>query len=199
MNKLRIRFLCCLSILFMIMGHAYAAQSKTPQLVTADKVIRNLNQVIEQVKKQSQLSVMFPTSIPKGEQPTLYAMQSSLYDKPDYNQFWEITVASTPDCQMHGCVVGSLSVNTKGKLEKEYSQPPFGQNNKPLPKQEVKLENGLTGYFTPGHAEADWHAPALEWQMNGVLYTLSWDMPGDAKMVLVKMANSALKSQGVHQ
>lgn len=195
MRKQLQRWICSLAALVMAIIYAGAVQAKPHEMVKADKIIRNLNQVIEQVKTKSKLRVFFPAYIPKGKQTILYAMQESLYNKPDYNKYWEISVTTSQGCETHGCIIGSLSANTDGTLEKVYMRPPFGNNKKPLHKQVVKLDNGLSGYFTPGHAEADWHPPAIEWQSNQVLYTLTWDMAGDAKPVLVKMANSALKSK----
>jgi len=56
----------------------------------------------------------------------------------------------------------------------------------------VILANNITGYYTPGHAEADWHMPSMEWQVGNILYLLTWNIKENAKQALKEMANSGI-------
>lgn len=169
------------------------AKSPASKWVSANDHIEGLTSALQYVKTHSQMGALFPARIPQ-QQATLYASYSSLYDKLDYNQYWEIAIKNDPHCQVRGCVIGNISATRDGKLTFDYLQAPIGPNAKTIPKQKISLVNNTVGYFTPGHAEADWHPPTIEWQMNKILYVLSWEIKEDAQQVLTSMANSAIQS-----
>jgi hypothetical protein len=139
------------------------------------------------------MPALFPTQIPQ-QQTKLYASYNSLYAKPNYNQYWEIAIKNDPHCQVRGCVIGNMTATRDGKLTFDYLHAPIGPNAKTISKQKISLANNIVGYFTPGHAEADWHPPMMEWQMNKILYVLSWEIKEDAQQVLASVANSAIQS-----
>jgi hypothetical protein len=172
------------------MGIAHAEAHGSVQFVPAAEAITDLNHTLEQVSKQSKLPVLFPTAVPISRQNKLFAFSAKA---PDYNQYWQIAVTTNAQCRIHGCIVGSVSAQKEGKLEKNYIQALVPKVTYAL-KQKVKLKNNVIGYFTPGHAEADWHPPAMEWQIDGVSYVLSWDIKENSKQVLSTMANTAIEN-----
>jgi hypothetical protein len=150
--------------------------------------IKNLTQAITTIKTHTQQEVPFPTQVPQSTK-TLYAVQSS-YDKPNYKEYWVIHITTDSKCLTKECVVGALSASSTDKLDFEYIEAPFDQNKKPIPKEKINLKPSIIAYYTPGHAEADWHPPTLEWQQNGMLYCLSWNLDIHAKQVFLKMLKS---------
>jgi len=181
--------------LFLAMTGAYAKSLVAIELVPADKVVENVSQAIHYIEKNSELTVMFPNEVPPENKLKLFAAYNSYSMKSNYNQFWMITFSTHPHCQVHSCVKGSMSAEKNGKLVKDYIQAPFGLNHQPILKQKVKLaHHTIIGYYTPGHAEADWHAPNIEWQVGNVLYQLTWDVKENAKQTLTTMADFAIQS-----
>lgn len=190
MRKIIIMLMGCLSILMACSQVTYAV---SPKWVTAVNAAKNLKEVLNEVKHKSSMLVLFPVRIPEYKKSTLYAVQSSYDSSPNYNQYWEIAIVTSQDCQVKGCKLGSLSANQNDKLELSYQQAPFGSGNKPIAKEKVQLTQKIVGYYTPGHAEADWHAPTLEWRMKQAVYKLTWDVTNEPKEALMDMANSAIR------
>ena len=168
-----------------IMNVTYADASSN--LMSAKK-INGLTKTIMAIKSQTKYAIPFPHFVPKSDQP-LYAGQSSYAEKSNYNEYWIITIATNSKCASKGCVIGSLSASTTDKLDLDYIQAPFDQSTKPTPKEKIVLQKGVIAYFTPGHAEADWHSPTLEWRQSGVLYVLSWNLDKNAKQIFIDMMN----------
>jgi len=172
---------------------AYAHGTNVPKMVSGTATIKGLAQVIDGASHASKMPVLFPTKIPAAKNPLhLYASFSSYISKPDFNQFWQINVGATPTCKgAHFCNVGYLSAQKDGKFEATFGG--VIPNTNKQPKEPVTLKNGTVAYFTPGHAEGDFHPATLEWVMNNVLYTLTWNAKEvNEKNVLTTMANSAL-------
>lgn len=181
-----------LIIVFASISHVYANQKTHTNWVLTEKMVKNITGVISYIKAHSQLPAVFPTRIP-SEDVNLFAVNNSADNQADYQRYWMISVATDAHCQTKNCMVGYVSAIKDGKLELSYLQAPFGEHNQPVLKQKVKLARHLTGYYTPGHAEADWHDPMLEWQDHRVIYTLMWKISGSAKPTLITMANSAIR------
>jgi hypothetical protein len=196
MRKIHQIIYCLMMAVSLTIGSSLAKSHAAQKWVSANEVVEKLNESIEYVRAHSTIAVAFPAQVPQVKKGKLFASHSS-YDS--YQQYWDISIATGPQCQTHGCVVGSLSADKKGKLEMDYTPPPFGAPAKSISKQKVKLANKMTGYYTPGHAEADWHPPTMEWQANNVLYTLMWDMKGDDKSTLRTMADSVIVKSAQHQ
>ncbi|MBX3708131.1 MAG: hypothetical protein KIT56_10270 [Gammaproteobacteria bacterium] len=188
-------FLCVLITIIGIGGYASAKTLSSSKFESAEQVIEKLSQSILEVKKQSKLVVLFPAQVPQEKNAKLFASYSSVYNKPDYNHYWLITVGTTPNCQTRDCFVGSMSAEKDGKLDMNYIQAPFSPNTKPTAKQKVKLTQNIIGYYTPGHVEADWHEPTVEWKIKNVLYVLTWKIEGESKQTLIEMADSAFQFQ----
>src|SRR5579885_207264 len=175
----------------MTIGSLNAAPSiVSEKLVQADKNIKNLKPAIEYVRNHSKLEVVFPTQVPQEGTSTLYAAYDSYYSNPNYNKYWTIDISTQAGCKVKNCIVGSVTAEKDGRLDVDYLQAPFGENNKPILKEKVKLANNITGFYTPGHTEADWHPPKIEWKNKDVLYSITWEIKENARQVLTQMANS---------
>lgn len=175
-------------------------QAKTissSNLVLAENSIIGLKETIETLKKLSPIPVLFPSKIPRSNMDHLYASQSSY---SDYKKSWIINIDATANCHgAHICNVGSLMANKSGVLSKTYEYHDNGPDLKKGEKEVVQLAKGYIGYFTPGHALADYWPQSLEWQMDGILYTLSWkettDNMENEKKTMISMVNLAINSE----
>jgi hypothetical protein len=158
-----------------------------------DAAILNQQAVINTLKNQSSLPVLFPAKISRPGAQKLYLSASSYGINPDYQKFWQLNIDATPTCQgTKVCNIGFISAEKNGQLDLYYSTLPENKNHL---KQRVKLKNNITGYYTPFHIQAGGVNPTLEWQVNHVLYTLTWRIqaePAQQKQTLVEMANSAI-------
>jgi hypothetical protein len=174
----------------MILGClSFTTYANTKNWVQSQNKIKNIATTISYIKSNSPIPVVFPARIPDHKDP-LFAIGST--DTQADSPYWQILITTDAKCITKSCIVGLVSATKNGKQDFTYIQAPLGSNNKPIMKQKVKLDHHLTGYYTPGHAEADWHHPTLEWEDAHVLYTLTWQVKDPAKSILITMANSAL-------
>ena len=155
----------------------------------SSKKIKGLSKTIDVIMTQTESKhpIPFPTLVPESDGP-LYAVRTN--EKPNMSDYWIIMISEDAKCVTKTCVIGSLSSSSKNKLDLSYMKAPFDQNKNPILKEKVILAPGFVAYYTPGHAEADWHQPSLEWQQDGRLYQLSWDLEDDAKDTLIDMMKS---------
>ncbi len=163
-----------------------------PSFVPSSQII-NQRRVLNQLKSQTSLPVIFPTKIPSVTKGQLeYASYSSYGVSPNFEKFWQINIDATPTCRgIKTCNIGFISAERNGKLDSTYQTLP---DNKFHQKEQIKLKNNITGYFTPFHIQASGVNPTLEWQINGVLYTLSWKInaePSCQREILTVLADSA--------
>lgn len=193
-HLMKLNRLMKLSAILCVLLSVSVAEAK-PQagekMTVADKAIKNLATAMAFIEKNSSVPVVFPKQVPQTSKTTLYAVTSGVGEKSDYSKHWWINAANSATCATRGCIVGSVDAEKDGKLELSYVTAE-DQFQKPIPKEKVALAKQLTGYYTPGHAEADWHMPSVEWSESGVLYHIAWDMKGDAKKTLIEMANTAI-------
>lgn len=167
------------------------AEDTTIRMIAASDVIQGLDQAIADVKSQTSLPVTFPSYVP-ALQNALYASYSSYSMNPNYQKFWQISADTTPECKgVRLCNVGVITAEKGRHIDPTYDNSP---EQKKLPKEKVKLRNGITAYYTPTHLETTRIYPTIEWQSNGVLYTMRWKMLDKseeaAKQTLIDMANS---------
>src|SRR6185312_13069424 len=101
-----------------------------------------------------------------------------------------INVDATPDC--HGvkyCNIGIIAARKTDKVEMMKNR-----KNKMIT-MPVMLADGITAYFTPGHAMGDFVPATIQWVDGKTVYMISWSAgkTSDATMrdFLVTMANSA--------
>jgi len=190
--KFIIKTLIAVMALILAANIVYA---DTVKMISAKDHIKGLAQVLYGAEHVSTMPALFPTQIPARKNLSrLYASFSSYATKPDFHKFWQINAGATPACKgARFCNVGFVSAERDGKLETTFGG--MIPNSAKQPKEPVTLQNGTVAYFTPGHAEGDFHPAMLEWQMNNVLYTLTWNAKkGTEKDTLTTMANSALSS-----
>lgn len=156
-------------------------------------VIVHQKEIVANLRQHSNLQpIIFPQKIPPAAVTPLYMSMSGAGSQPDYNQFWQLNVDATPECHgVHVCNIGFISAEKNGKLAPNYYSLP---DQKHL-KQTIQLQHHITGYYTPFHVQASGVNPTLEWKINHVLFTLSWQIqasPAQQKRILTTMANSAI-------
>jgi hypothetical protein len=169
--------LSCISI------HAQAEIQHRIHLVRANTIINNLDVVIKTVKQQSSILVRFPALVPKTDSSKKYFSSADLTRKSQGIDYL-INIDSTEDCNgIHYCNIGTVRAKSGAKPETY-----LDRDNKIIT-YPVILDNHLKGYFTPGHAMADYFSANIQWQEKGVLYQITWDTN---KETIIKMANSAI-------
>lgn len=177
MDRNSIAIISCCTVLAI--NPSYAGQ-----LQSANNTITGLDEAISAAKTTSHLSVVFPAEVPTSANK-LYASENSRKD------FWAIQIDSTSTCHgAHFCNIGTITGKAKGTINEMYMDM---KSKKQIQKESVMLADGTSAYFTPGHAEADWHNPSLEWQFKDISYSLTWAITNDdAQKILITMANSAM-------
>lgn len=178
-------------LLIIIFSFIHSAIAKTLEFIPSNQII-HLDQVIHQLSQVSTIPVIFPTKIPADpNQSHYYASLSSYAAHPDYNRYWQINIDATAECQgVKICNIGYISAIRAGKLTKKYFTLPDNQSHA---KTKIKLKNNITAYYTPFHIQAGGINPTIEWQVNDILYTLSWRVTGSAsqqKQTLVELLQS---------
>lgn len=179
-------------IVFLFSVSSSYADQVSIQMVAASDTIQGLDQAISDVKQQTPLSVVFPNYIP-APGSNLYASYSSYSLNANYKLFWQISADATPDCKgKRVCNVGVVTAEKDRNADPTYDNLP---DQKKLPKQRVTLKNGIAAYYTPTHTGASRIYSTIEWQKNGVLYTMRWKInaPEDVtKQVIIDMANALM-------
>lgn len=167
-----------------IMCSAFGVAMAAPLMVDS-QTLTNFDQTIATVKSKTSIPVEFPAKIPMNVQKAakLYMNYDPLSTTSTGYQFY---IDSTPTCQgAHYCNIGSLQVITGGTPQ-QYQDIRHHLITKTIP-----VSGNLTLYYTPGHALGDYWFPIMEWQENGRLYSLSWDLANsDAQAVLMQMVQN---------
>lgn len=184
-SKKSMSVLTSLLFLFFFQG-IFADKAQTDQMVIAADSIKDLNQVIEDIKTKIQVPVVFPKYVPKSSQE--YFAHSFFSNQKDSTDYW-INVDSTKDCNgAKFCNVGYVKAEKNKPIEQFQDRD---NKNITIP---VALPNHKKAYFTPGHAMGDFFPPNIQWQEDNVLYTISWSniKPSkNEKATLLNMAASA--------
>lgn len=179
-----------LSILILTSVAAISSLAEpNPKLEPASKLIPNLASALVELKTRTHIPVIFPKAIPHDKGIVRYYANIDLPEQPaPYN--FVVNIDATPDCNgVHVCNLGYLRAKRGGKPEMYQDQE---KRNITVP---VTLVNDTKAYFTPGHAIGSFFPALIEWQQDGVLYSLSWSLAPDAeKDSLIEMANSAISS-----
>jgi hypothetical protein len=153
-------------------------------LLPAKQLIKNLPSVIFNLKETTKETILFPKKVPNHPKKLFASAELS---KKSSEILYRINIDSTENCHgVHYCNIGSMTATTKA--------PDKSMKNKIITTT-VKLANGLTGQFTPGHAMADYWPPQLTWRDKNRWYTLTWNVTVQGmseKDLLVAMANSAI-------
>lgn len=144
------------------------------------KSIPNFTKTLNIIKKQVNLPILFPSTLPKSQQQN-YFVNFEL-TTTGTNKFY-LYIDSSKDCHgAHYCNIGMLYVSNK-------QSPELNDLPKQKRTESILLAKNLKGYFTPGYAMADYHRPEIQWVYRENLYTLTWDTD---KSTLTSMANSAI-------
>lgn len=154
--------------------------------------IKNAQTQLTQLKKQTALPIILPTQIPaphSGE--SFYISYSSYYNQPNFNQFWQINVDVTPDCQgARVCNIGLITAEKSGQISAYYQTLPDQKNHL---KEKVSISCHISAYYTPFHIAAGAVNPTLEWRQNAVKYTITWRIegsPAEQKQILLNIAHT---------
>lgn len=163
----------------------FPVMANEASLVSAHKLIKNLDKVIAQVRQESTVPVLFPQKIPKGDESMLYA-----YSEPTgkQTQGYSISVDYSKDCKgAHYCSMGHIDAQRFGSIQKEIHD----REGRHIT-EKVQLAKNISGYYTHPHAMADYWSPTLQWKIGDVLYTLTWSDRNADQNNMIAMANSAL-------
>lgn len=156
-----------------------AAQSPQTTALSIDTPLPDyLSAVLDQVKQQSQVPVLLPSSLP--DEITSDPIYVTVEGDADY---YNLTLGLVPDCTANVCSVGSLSAERGGEAyPDEFSST-------------VTLANGISGYFSPMACGASCSPPVLSWEYDGAFYRLYLKLGGEDAEVEAQMAaiaNSAI-------
>lgn len=164
----------------------YALNNSLVSLVAAKSAIQDLTNTLAELKKKTNVPVIFPNVVPPPSNNVKYYASSDL-SAVSNGIAYTINVDSSKDCNgAHYCNIGSLRAEQGGNPQIFYDR-----NNKEITVI-VALSNKTKGYYTPGHAMGDYFSPNLQWRNKNVLYTLSWNqnLNSAERDTLIRMVNS---------
>lgn len=172
---------------FVFITPVFADMDMTKQMMNSNDHIKNLDQVLTQVKKDTNQTPVFPAVIPKTSK-SYYASSDATSQQNGFN--YMINIDSTPDCNgAKYCNVGRVSAQkgTQPDLMKD-------KNNKQVTVP-ITLADGTQAFYTPGHAMGDYFPANVQWVDQNTIYMITWNgEPKSEKMMraaLITMANSA--------
>ena len=146
----------CISLfisLFLVTNPCFATSNKLASLATATDVVQDLATTITDVKKKTNVAVVFPRVVPLPVVDIKYYASSDL-SAVGNGIAYIINIDSTKDCNgAHYCNIGSLRAEQGGNPQIFYDR-----DNKPITIN-VMLANNIKGYYTPGHAMGDYFSP----------------------------------------
>jgi hypothetical protein len=139
---------------------------------TPVNVPKKFKKFIPKVKKKSHLAVRLPQRI----YPGIKTYPAAVIRKHSY----EFELSAAKNCHFAtACFIASFSGELGGT-------PSF--------KKKVKLAHGITGYFHRITCGASCAPASIQWQENGVLYTIQNKNPGKhERRNMIKLANSAIR------
>jgi hypothetical protein len=162
---------------------SFAMVSKT---IDAKGFVVGMKTAINEAMKTSPVPVLFPSKVAADTQHDHYYASNDEYAAKNIKGY-QINVDYKQDCKgAHYCTVGYI----RGQQD---AQPEIlkDRNNKIIT-EDMRLTTDIQGFYTPGHAMGSYFSPMLQWHMNGVLYTLSWDDHVASKEAMFEMANSVI-------
>ena len=131
--------------------------------------------VLPELKQKTQLPVLLPGRLPSLLAKTVFATAETGAGA------YTIRLESEPDCKgSEVCYVGTLTAVKGGA----FSFP-----------ETVQISQGLQGRFRPASCAGTCTPPAIEWKVNGVLYTAQLTLKArndrDQRSALIQLADSA--------
>ena len=172
-------------------GTAQAATQQSTKanlmLVPAQKVIANLQQVINDTKAKARIPVLFPAQVPVDQINQKYYASATVGAEGNN---YVISIGKTADCNgQKYCNVANIS-GALGERPQIYSAMRGPDLTEPM-----ELTNDNRGYFTPAHAEGDFWPTMIEWRMDNILYRIAWTLDSKNEMqMIVALANSAVQA-----
>jgi hypothetical protein len=155
-------------------------------------LVKNLDRVMQQAQAKSGKPVIFPGQIPIDKSIKQYYASASLTNVP-LGVNYRINIDRKKKCNgAHYCNIGTLQVENKGQPQI------FHDRNGKKITYPVKLALNYIGYFTPGHAMADYWPAMLQWRDNSTMYTITWNIdPKKERVAIINMANSIILQKNV--
>ena len=128
-----------------------------------------LSPTVAEVKQQTPLPVLLPSTLTTSETKTLYASAEG------EARMYQVVVSTEEDCGANACSLAWFSGSKGGQ--------PFGD-------RKVTLTSGRKGKYTPLSCGGSCSPPSITWKERGVVYEISTNA---TRAQLVRMANSAIK------
>lgn len=158
----------------------------------AEQLAPGIGKVAAQLAAQAGHELYYPGRLPAsaaaGKPARLYPSSERQQFKNGSPDDW-LYLDEQANCNgAHYCNVGSVEIVAGGKIES------LRDRQGHVITQRIRLANGLTAFFTPGHALADYWPAQLQWQRGGDRYTLSWRAPAgqDEAAILKQLAASLI-------
>jgi len=172
-----------LMVLSISISNVFAVEEKAP---AATAEIKNLQAVLQNVRKKTDVPVLFPKVTGLSGGP-YYAYAEA----PAGDFTYIVYVDATEECHgAHYCNIGHVEAQVNGKLETEFLM----DGKTEVKKTALKLANNITGYYTPGYALADYHPAKIQWEHKKVLYTIA-GFNTENSQDFMEMANSAISGE----
>jgi hypothetical protein len=176
---------------FAIFCFVISIDAHALKFVPSNKAIVGLNDAMANLKQQTAIPVLFPDKIPVSSQvnaQTKFFLSTIVF--PNGNGY-SISVDKTANCNgAKYCSIGTITAQ-KGERPQIYSDMNGADLTVP-----IVLYQGIKGYYTPDHTEADFWPTQIEFKKGLVLYRVSWvvmDMSQE-KYVISMLANSMLQA-----
>lgn len=172
-----------ISILLFYAGWLNAATNNIQWVPTKTAAI-NYQKMLQPLPKKTLITIRIPSQLPLQSNQKIFLN----FAQDDAKQY-SISFDTSPTCHAAKyCALGYIS----GKLS---AKPELYQDSKGKTlTQPVELLHHVPGYFTPGHAMADYWPPMLSWREGNVLYTLTWQFSKlndeETKSTLIDFANA---------
>jgi hypothetical protein len=158
------------ALLLLVAALAPAQQPAQPAAVFAT--------VLGELKQRTQIAILLPAHLPPLLGRGVFASAEAAATT------YKIRLESEPDCnQAEVCFVGVLSAQKGGA----FSFP-----------DAVQIDKVVQGRFQPAVCSGTCAPPAIEWKLNGVLYTAQLNLKArgdrEQRAALVQLAESATRS-----
>lgn len=161
----------CARLLLALLLAALLASAQTPGRPAAV-----FASTLPELKHKTPIPVLLPARLPSLLAKNVYASIEAATATG-----YTIRIESEPDCNHEDvCFVGTLSAAKGGP----FSFP-----------ETVQISQGLQGRFQPSSCTGSCIPPAIEWKVNGVLYTAQLNLKArserEQRSALIQLADSA--------
>jgi hypothetical protein len=177
-----------IAFLFIFYSISTFAKTDVTSLMSDSKMqITNLDSVLSDTKKTTDIFIEFPSFVPKTSK-TYFANLDS--NSKQYGFVYMINVDSSANCGgVKSCNIGTVTARKDTTIDK------LKDNKNKVITKEIMLADGLSAYFTPGRSVGDFHPANIQWLDNNILYSITWNVEAkqekNEEAILIFMANSA--------